>query len=120
MQAFDWDEAEQEHYRRMFEMLAGHLDEKATRLVGAAMALSLGPGSHRAVRGITGLAMDTLQLGVAQLQGDVALPKESAATAAAARKSPTFIRIWFLPYASWWKRIRKGIRNRPYCGPRRA
>ncbi len=78
MQAFDWNEAEQEHYRRMFEMLAGHLDEKATRLVGAAMALSLGPGSHRAVRGITGLAMDTLQLGVAQLQGEVELPAESS------------------------------------------
>ena len=76
MQAFDWNEGEREHYRRMFELLAGHLDEKATRLVGVAMALSLGAGSHRAVRGITGLAMDTLQLGVAQLQGDVALPAQ--------------------------------------------
>ena len=91
MQAFDWDEAEQEHYRRMFEMLAGHLDEKATRLVGAAMALSLGPGSHRAVRGITGLAMDTLQLGVAQLQGDVALPAERIRRHGGGRKEITDI-----------------------------
>ena len=36
MQVFDWNEAEREHYRRLFELLAGHLDEKAIRLVGAA------------------------------------------------------------------------------------
>ncbi len=45
MQAFDWNEAEREHYRRLFELLVGHLDEKAIRLVGAAMALSLGTGT---------------------------------------------------------------------------
>ncbi len=57
MQTFDWNKTERERYRRMFELLADHLDEKATRLVGAVMALSLGKGSHSAVRGITGLAM---------------------------------------------------------------
>ena len=91
MQAFDWNEAEREHYRRMFELLAGHLDEKSTRLVGAAMALSLGAGSHSAVRGITGLAMDTLQLGVAQLRGDVALPAERIRRHGGGRKEITEI-----------------------------
>jgi hypothetical protein len=91
MPAFEWDEAEREHYRRMYELLDGHLDEKAARLVGAAMALSLGAGSHSAVRGITGLAMDTLQLGVAQLQGDVALPTHRIRRPGGGRKAITEI-----------------------------
>ena len=99
MQAFDWNEAEREHYRRLFELLAGHLDEKAIRLVGAAMALSLGTGSHGAVRGITGLAMDTLQLGVAQLQGEVAVPAERIRRPGGGRK---------------------GIPSLPCCGPRKV
>ncbi len=97
MQAFDWNEAEREHYRRMFELLDGHLDEKATRLVGAAMALSLGAGSHSAVRAITGLAMDTLQLGVAQLRGDVALPAERIRRHGGGRKEITEIYPDLLP-----------------------
>jgi hypothetical protein len=33
---FEWIQGEQEHYRRLFRILADHWDEKATRLLGAA------------------------------------------------------------------------------------
>ncbi len=76
MQAFQWTETERGHYQKLYDLLQDKLDEKSKRLLGAAMALSLGEGSHTAIRRITGLAMDTLQLGVAQLQGQAAMPVE--------------------------------------------
>ena len=89
MPMFEWIQGEQEHYRRLFRILADHWDEKATRLLGAAMAWSLGEGSHTAIHAITGLAMDTLQRGVAQLQGDAALPADRIRRPGGGRKPIT-------------------------------
>ena len=91
MPAFEWNDGERDHYQRMFALLGDHLDEKATRLLGAAMALSLGDGSHTAIRAITGLAMDTLQLGVAQLRGDEPVPAEGVRRPGGGRKPITEI-----------------------------
>ena len=91
MPAFEWNDGERDHYQRMFALLGDHLDEKATRLLGAAMALSLGDGSHSAIRAITGLAMDTLQLGVAQLRGDEPVPAEGVRRPGGGRKPITEI-----------------------------
>ncbi len=91
MPMFEWIQGEQEHYRRLFRILADHWDEKATRLLGAAMAWSLGEGSHTAIHAMTGLAMDTLQLGVAQLQGDAALPADRIRRPGGGRKPITDI-----------------------------
>lgn len=91
MKSFEWNDDERDHYQRMFALLRDHLDEKATRLLGAAMALSLGDGSHTAIHAITGLAMDTLQLGVAQLRGDAALVAERIRRPGGGRKVITEI-----------------------------
>ena len=55
------------------------------------MALSLGEGSHTAIHAMTGLAMDTLQLGVAQLQGEAALPEDRLRRLGGGRKPITDI-----------------------------
>ena len=46
-----------------FSLLQPHLDEKTKRLVGAAMADSVGRGDQRMVPEITGLSSPTLKLG---------------------------------------------------------
>ena len=121
MPMFEWIQGEQEHYRRLFRILADHWDEKATRLLGAAMAWSLGEGSHTAIHAMTGLAMDTLQLGVAQLQGDAALPADRIRRPDGGRKPITDIYpIWSPHCSNWSARIPRAIRS-PLCsGPPRA
>lgn len=66
MGTFQWNDTERDHYTQVFALMRDHLDEKGRRLLAASMALSLGAGSHTAIRQVTGMAMDTLQLGVAQ------------------------------------------------------
>ena len=41
-----------------------HWDEKGKRLLAASMALSLEAGSHTAIHQVTGMALNTLQVGV--------------------------------------------------------
>ena len=50
-------------YTRLFSLLQPHLDKKTKRLVGAAMADSVGRGDQRMVPEITGLSSPTLKLG---------------------------------------------------------
>ena len=73
MSEIAWTAQDRTRYHAIFSLLEGHLDEKTTRLLGAAMALSLGHGGQTLMHEVTGLAMDTLQLGVAQLQGETPL-----------------------------------------------
>lgn len=61
------------------------------------MALPLGAGIHRAIRGIAGLSMDTLQLGVAQLQGESSLPAERIRRPGGGRKLITEIYFDLVP-----------------------
>ena len=68
MSEIAWTAQDRTRYHAIFSLLEGHLDEKTTRLLGAAMALSLGHGGQTLMHEVTGLAMDTLQLGVSQLQ----------------------------------------------------
>lgn len=91
MHAFSWNDTERAHYREVFALMQDHLDEKTSRLLGAAMAMSLGAGSHTAIREITGLSMDTLQFGVAQLQGESSLPAERIRRRGGGRKPITEI-----------------------------
>ena len=91
MQAFQWNETERIHYAHVFTLMRDHLDEKGKRLLAASMALSLGEGSHTAIHQVTGLAMDTIQLGVGQLCGDVAVPRDRARRSGGGRKDITAI-----------------------------
>jgi len=49
MTAFEWNDREWEHYQRIFELLHDHLDEKSTRLLETALALSMGDGGYTAI-----------------------------------------------------------------------
>ena len=69
MSEIAWTAQDRTRYHAIFSLLKDHLDEKATRLLGAAMALSPGHDGQTLLHEMTGLAMDPLQLGVAQLQG---------------------------------------------------
>ena len=74
-----------------------HWDEKGKRLLAASMALSLEAGSHTAIHQVTGMAMDTLQLGVAQLTGEAPLPRDRARRPGGGRKPITEIYPDLLP-----------------------
>jgi len=56
-------------YTRLFSLLQPHLDEKTKRVVGVAMADSVGRGGQRMVQEITGLSSHTLNRGHDQLTG---------------------------------------------------
>ena len=56
MQAFNWNDTERAHYRQFFALMGDHLDEKTSRLLGVAMGMTFGEGSHTAIREITGLS----------------------------------------------------------------
>ncbi len=122
MSTFVWNDRERDHYTQVFALMRDHLDEKGKRLLAASMALSLGAGSHTAMRQVTGMAMDTLQLGVAQLTGEAPLPRHRVRRPGGgdASRLPRFILNSCRPCSSWWGRIPKAIRNRPGCGPARA
>ena len=47
-----------------FAVMRDHWDEKGKRLLAASMALSLEAGSHTAIHQVTGMALNTLQVGV--------------------------------------------------------
>ena len=91
MDTMHWTEEDQQRYRDMFENLREHLDEKAIRLVGASMALSLGRGGQSLIHELTGLAMDTLQLGIAQLQGRESVAPDRQRRSGGGRKPITAI-----------------------------
>ena len=97
MQALTWNPNEEAHYREIFERVRTHLDEKSRRLLGAAMALSLGPGNRGAIHAVTGLSLDTLQRGVAPLRGELPLPASQSRRAGGGRKPITEIYPEVLP-----------------------
>ncbi len=76
MSEIAWTVQDRTRYHAIFSLLEDHFDEKTTRLLGAAMALSPGHGGQTLMHEVTGLAMDTLQLGVAQLQGETPLAND--------------------------------------------
>jgi len=78
-------------YTRLFSLLQPHLDEKTKRLVGAAMADSVGRGGQRMVQEITGLSSHTLKLGHDQGTGVESVPKDRIRRVGGGRKSITEI-----------------------------
>ena len=81
-------------YTRLFDLLQPHLDEKTKRLVGAAMADSVGRGGQRMVQEITGLSSHTLKLGHDQLTGVESVSKDRIRrVGVAASRSRRSIRI---------------------------
>ena len=78
-------------YTRHFDLLQPHLDEKTKRLVGAAMADSVGRGGQRMVQEITGLSSHTLKLGHDQWTGVQSVPKDRIRPVGGGRKSITEI-----------------------------
>ena len=97
MSTFVWNDRERDHYAQVFALMRDHLDEKGKRLLAASMALSLGAGSHTAIRQVTGMAMDTLQLGVDQLTGEAPLPRDRVRRPGGGRKPITEIYPDLLP-----------------------
>ncbi|MDP9373599.1 MAG: ISAzo13 family transposase [Chloroflexota bacterium] len=67
---------EQERIAERYAHVAGTLDERARRAVAAAEALALGWGGITAVARATGLAPQTIRLGIAELRG--AIPSAGA------------------------------------------
>ena len=59
----EFSERDRDRYRQIFSTLRDHLDEKTKRLLGAALALSLGRGGPQVIHEITGLSLHTLRLG---------------------------------------------------------
>ena len=78
-------------YTRLFDLLQRHLDEKTKRLVGAAMADSVGRGGQRMVQEITGLSSHTLKLGHDQWTGVESVPKDRIRRVGGGRQSITEI-----------------------------
>ena len=78
-------------YTRLFDLLQPHLDEKTKRLVGAAMADSVGRGDQRMVQEITGLLSHTLKLGHDQSTGVESVPKDRIRRVGGGRQSITEI-----------------------------
>src|SRR3954469_10608133 len=62
---------EQERIAARYGQVAGTLDERGRRAVAAAEALALGWGGISAVARATGLAPQTIRLGIAELRGAV-------------------------------------------------
>jgi len=60
---------EQERIAARYEQVAGILDERGRRAVAAAEALAWGRGGVSAVARATGLAPQTIRLGIAELRG---------------------------------------------------
>ena len=104
-------------YTRLFTVLAPHLDEKTKRLVGAAMAYSVGRGGQRMVQDITGLSSHTLKLGHDQLMGLESLPDDRIRRVGGGRKPITaIIRKSKLPSCAWWMKALREIQNPRCCG----
>ena len=78
-------------YTRLFSLLQPHLDEKTKRLVGAAMADSVGRGGQRMVQEITGLLSHTLKQGHDQSTGVESVPKDRIRRVGGGRQSITEI-----------------------------
>ncbi len=55
---------DQTRYHAIFSQCHQVLNEKSLRLVAAAMVLSLGYGGQKAFHEVTGLSLDTCQLGM--------------------------------------------------------
>ena len=91
MPSVDWTDQDRARYQVIFDTVKDHFDEKAKRLLGAAMALSLGHGGQVIMHDVTGLALDTLQLGISQLQGTAALAEDRVRRPGGGRKPITEI-----------------------------
>ena len=87
----EFSERDRDRYRQIFSTLRDHLDEKTKRLLGAALALSLGRGGPQVIHEITGLSLHTLRLGGAQLQGAEPLVDDRIRRAGGGRKPITEI-----------------------------
>ncbi len=85
----EFSSQDQARYHEIFSQCQHVLDEKSLRLVAAAMVLSLGYGGQKAIHAVTGLSPDTLQLGVAQLQGKTPLDPDRIRRPGGGRKPIT-------------------------------
>lgn len=65
--------ATREEIQRRFELLGGHLDERAKRLWASAEALVIGRGGSSAVQAATGLSKPVITAGMRELKGEVPL-----------------------------------------------
>ncbi len=63
-----------EQIKRRYELVAGTLDERSRRTVAASEAFVLGRGGLRLVAQATGLARDTISLGLKELRGILPTP----------------------------------------------
>jgi len=78
-------------YPRLFSLLQPHLDEKTNRLVGAAMADSVGRGGQRMVQEITSLSSHPLKLGHDPWTGVESVSNDRIRRVGGGRKSITEI-----------------------------
>ncbi len=84
-----FSEEDKRRYGEIYTTVCDHLDEKGRRLLGAAMVLSLPRGGQGVVAAVTGLAPDTLRIGVQQLRGERPLDDDRVREPGGGRKPIT-------------------------------
>jgi transposase len=82
-----WGVVDEDAVRRRFQMLAGEFDERRRRLWAAAEARSAGRGGVAAVARATGIAVDTIRRGIAELEAGETLAPGRVRRPGGGRKS---------------------------------